>query len=103
MGNPIKVYLVDQASNTESIVYYHKMSGDYYRYLAEFKKDKAKAEASQNAKEAYDQAKTKAEPASSNADANSFLQPTQSHPPWPRAQLLRLLLRDSQQARRSMQ
>lgn len=76
--NLIKVYLVDQASNTESIVYYHKMSGDYYRYLAEFKKDKAKAEASQNAKEAYDQAKTKAEPASSNADANSFLQPT--HP-----------------------
>lgn len=54
------------------------MSGDYYRYLAEFKKDEEKEAASQKAKKAYDEAKTKAEPLSSGAESSTFLAPT--HP-----------------------
>jgi 14-3-3 protein epsilon len=76
--NLIKDHLVNSATNTESIVYYHKMSGDYYRYLAEFKKDDEKEAASQKAKKAYDEAKTKAEPLSSGAESSTFLAPT--HP-----------------------
>jgi 14-3-3 protein epsilon len=74
----IKKHLVDSATSTESVVYYYKMSGDYYRYLAEFKKEGDKDAASQNAKEAYDEAKRRAEPQSNGAEPNTFLPPT--HP-----------------------
>merc|ERR1712087_23813 len=74
----IKDHLVGSATTTESVVYYYKMSGDYFRYLAEFKKDSEKDAASQQAKNAYDEAKRRAEPQSIGAEPNTFLPPT--HP-----------------------
>ena len=37
--------LISTAQSAESKVFYHKMSGDYHRYLAEFKKAEARDEA----------------------------------------------------------
>lgn len=48
--------LVPHSNNGESKVFYHKMSGDYYRYIAEFSSGGAKNEASDNAHEAYKKA-----------------------------------------------
>jgi len=45
--------LIAKAGNSESKVFYHKMSGDYYRYIAEFKEAAEKEAAAQNAKKAY--------------------------------------------------
>jgi len=49
----IKDNLIGTAVSAESKVFYHKMSGDYHRYLAEFKVDEARDEAAANAKKAY--------------------------------------------------
>jgi len=48
--------LIDKATSPESKVFYHKMSGDYYRYIAEFKKDDAKKAAAESARVAYGKA-----------------------------------------------
>lgn len=48
--------LLPHASTAESKVFYHKMSGDYWRYLSEFKTNDPKTSASASAKQAYDQA-----------------------------------------------
>jgi 14-3-3 protein epsilon len=48
--------LLPHATTAESKVFYHKMSGDYWRYLSEFKNDEAKTTAANSAKEAYDSA-----------------------------------------------
>jgi len=45
--------LIKNASTPEAKVFYHKMSGDYFRYLAEFKYGDDKNEAAASAKEAY--------------------------------------------------
>merc|ERR1712032_359438 len=40
----------------ESKVFYQKMKADYYRYIAEFRDGKPKAEAAENARKAYEEA-----------------------------------------------
>lgn len=45
--------LIPNAKNGESKVFYHKMKGDYFRYIAEFKADEAKRDAGENAFAAY--------------------------------------------------
>jgi len=49
----IKDNLLPHAESAESRVFYLKMSGDYYRYLAEFKTGPAKQEAAEDAKQSY--------------------------------------------------
>merc|ERR1712193_492070 len=48
--------LIPQAKDAESKVFYHKMKGDYYRYIAEFTDGEKKSAAAQKAKGAYDDA-----------------------------------------------
>merc|ERR1712118_188867 len=48
--------LISQATAAESKVFYHKMRGDYYRYIAEFKKADAKTQAAEQARQAYTEA-----------------------------------------------
>jgi len=50
--------LISKAANGESKVFYHKMSGDYYRYIAEFTDGDKKQEAAKNAEGAYSEAMT---------------------------------------------
>merc|ERR1712176_1312142 len=53
--------LIKQASTGESKVFYQKMKADYYRYIAEFTTDDKKTKAAENARAAYEEAKTVAE------------------------------------------
>merc|ERR1712110_117397 len=53
--------LIPKASSGESKVFYQKMKADYYRYIAEFSDGDAKTKAAENARKAYDEAKTVAE------------------------------------------
>merc|ERR1711975_178567 len=59
-------FLIAKASNAESKVFYLKMKGDYYRYLAEVALGDAKAAATDDSKksyqEAFDIAKSKMQP-----------------------------------------
>jgi len=48
--------LIPQAKDAESKVFYHKMKGDYYRYIAEFTDGDKKSAAANSAKMAYDDA-----------------------------------------------
>jgi len=52
--------LTPLASSAESKVFYHKMKGDYYRYIAEFSETDAKKAAAEAARLAYDEAMTEA-------------------------------------------
>jgi 14-3-3 protein epsilon len=61
--------LINETLDSESLVFYHKMAGDYYRYLAEFQSDPQRKETSDNALDAYK---------SASGIANSELAPT--HP-----------------------
>jgi 14-3-3 protein epsilon len=74
----IRDALLPHAEGPESKVFYYKMSGDYYRYLAEFKTDsktdKSKTEAAENAKSAY----TAAQKIALGSDDEEGLPPT--HP-----------------------
>ncbi|XP_020575444.1 14-3-3-like protein F [Phalaenopsis equestris] len=45
--------LVSSVSNAESKVFYHKMKGDYHRYLAEFKTGDERKEAAENTLSSY--------------------------------------------------
>ncbi|KAL1923013.1 uncharacterized protein VTP21DRAFT_9389 [Calcarisporiella thermophila] len=49
-------HLIPAASNGESKVFYYKMKGDYYRYLAEFLTSDTRKDAATNAHDAYKQA-----------------------------------------------
>merc|ERR1712196_42576 len=48
--------LIPGAKDAESKVFYHKMKGDYYRYIAEFTDGDKKSAAASSAKGAYDDA-----------------------------------------------
>merc|ERR1711862_349106 len=50
--------LVPKAAHGESKVFYHKMKGDYYRYIAEFTNEGEKTKAAEDARKAYDEAMT---------------------------------------------
>ncbi|XP_058081063.1 14-3-3-like protein GF14 iota [Magnolia sinica] len=65
----IDEHLIPSSSSGESTVFYHKMKGDYYRYLAEFKTHQEKKEAADQSLKGYE--------AASNT-ANTDLPPT--HP-----------------------
>ncbi|XP_058489398.1 tyrosine 3-monooxygenase/tryptophan 5-monooxygenase activation protein, epsilon polypeptide 1 [Solea solea] len=54
-------HLLPSAVSDESKVFYNKMKGDYYRYMAEFETGDRKGEASQNSLLAYNNANTLAE------------------------------------------
>jgi len=48
--------LTTKAGNGESKVFYHKMAGDYYRYIAEFTEGDTKTGAAESARKAYEEA-----------------------------------------------
>jgi len=52
----LNVNLIEHADEAESKVFYYKMKGDYYRYIAEYKTEDAKQKASEDACAAYNQA-----------------------------------------------
>merc|ERR1711990_363786 len=54
-------HLIPKATNGESKVFYYKMKGDYYRYIAEYKEGDKKTEAANNADGAYKEANAVAE------------------------------------------
>jgi len=49
-------HLIPNAQSDEATVFYFKMKGDYYRYMAEFTADSKRKEAGQNSLEAYTKA-----------------------------------------------
>ena len=51
--NVIDRELLPKASSSESRVFYHKMKGDYYRYVSEFAQGPQKATATNNAEMSY--------------------------------------------------
>jgi 14-3-3 protein epsilon len=57
----IDEHLIPSCSGGESTVFYYKMKGDYYRYLAEFKSGGDKKEAADQSLKAYQLASTTAE------------------------------------------
>merc|ERR1712139_414382 len=52
--------LIPAAKDAEAKVFYHKMKGDYFRYIAEFTGGDKKSDAANKAKGAYDDAMTAA-------------------------------------------
>merc|ERR1711865_550625 len=58
--NLLGANLIPAASSAESKVFYSKMKGDYYRYIAEFTDADAKKAAAENARVAYEEAMTQA-------------------------------------------
>jgi len=56
MGQLLDDYLIKNSSTGESKVFYYKMKGDYYRYIAEYKIEAEKSAASEKAHDAYKQA-----------------------------------------------
>jgi 14-3-3 protein epsilon len=56
--NVLDTFLIPSATSNESKVFYHKMKGDYYRYLAEFRAGDDRKEASNQSLSAYEQAST---------------------------------------------
>lgn len=49
-------HLIKSATSDESKVFYYKMKGDYYRYMAEFSAEEERARAAENSLAAYQQA-----------------------------------------------
>lgn len=45
--------LIEQCTTSDGKIFFYKMQGDYYRYLAEFEKDEARAEAAENSRKCY--------------------------------------------------
>ena len=52
----LDTHLIKGATNSETKVFYHKMKGDYYRYLAEFSSGETKEKTKEKAAEAYKEA-----------------------------------------------
>ncbi|RZC12673.1 14-3-3-like protein C isoform B [Glycine soja] len=57
----IDEYLIPSSSSGEPSVFFYKMKGDYYRYLAEFKSGDERKEAADHSMKAYQLASTTAE------------------------------------------
>ncbi|KAL8136710.1 hypothetical protein V2J09_002711 [Rumex salicifolius] len=57
----VNEHLIPSANAGESTVFYYKMKGDYYRYLAEFKSGSERKEAADQSMKAYETATTTAE------------------------------------------
>ena len=57
----ISKQLIDKAGNAEAKVFYHKMKGDYYRYISEYTSGEENKKAGDNAHEAYKAATSVAE------------------------------------------
>ncbi|KAK2969498.1 hypothetical protein RJ640_017338, partial [Escallonia rubra] len=57
----IDKHLIPSASAGESAVFFYKMKGDYYRYMAEFKSGSDKKEVAEQSLKAYQTASTSAE------------------------------------------
>jgi 14-3-3 protein epsilon len=57
----IDEHLIPSCSSGESTVFYYKMKGDYYRYLAEFKSGSERKEAADESLKAYELATSTAE------------------------------------------
>jgi len=57
----LKDNLIPKAEGAEARVFYHKMVGDYYRYLAEFSSGDSRSEAANHAMEGYKAASAVAE------------------------------------------
>eukprot|EP00344_Euplotes_crassus_P007553 CAMPEP_0197007644 /NCGR_PEP_ID=MMETSP1380-20130617/41657_1 /TAXON_ID=5936 /ORGANISM="Euplotes crassus, Strain CT5" /LENGTH=242 /DNA_ID=CAMNT_0042427857 /DNA_START=10 /DNA_END=738 /DNA_ORIENTATION=+ len=57
----LKDKLIPKADGAEAKVFYHKMVGDYYRYLAEFSSGDSRTETANNAMEGYKSASAVAE------------------------------------------
>ncbi|KAI4306390.1 hypothetical protein L6164_029671 [Bauhinia variegata] len=57
----IDEHLIPSCTGGESSVFYYKMKGDYYRYLAEFKSGEERKEAANQSQKAYQTASTTAE------------------------------------------
>lgn len=51
--NLIDSQLIGKASNDEAKVFYHKMKGDYYRYISEYTTGEARKKAGEDAHKAY--------------------------------------------------
>ncbi|KAJ3673744.1 hypothetical protein LUZ60_005736 [Juncus effusus] len=56
----IAIHLLPNSNSGESIVFFYKMKGDYYRYLSEFKEGNEKKDAADQALKAYQAATSKA-------------------------------------------
>ncbi|KAE8700541.1 14-3-3-like protein D [Hibiscus syriacus] len=54
----INEHLIPSCSGGESTVFYYKMKGDYYRYMAEFKTDDERKEAADQSLKAYQASST---------------------------------------------
>eukprot|EP01055_Gregarina_sp_Pseudo9_P001741 Gregarina_sp_Pseudo_9__1740@NODE_2180_length_1111_cov_482_217351_g2008_i0_p1_GENE_NODE_2180_length_1111_cov_482_217351_g2008_i0NODE_2180_length_1111_cov_482_217351_g2008_i0_p1_ORF_typecomplete_len256_score81_781433/PF00244_20/1_6e96TINF2_N/PF14973_6/0_015TINF2_N/PF14973_6/3_5e03FlaF/PF07309_11/2_1e03FlaF/PF07309_11/0_17HAUS6_N/PF14661_6/0_35_NODE_2180_length_1111_cov_482_217351_g2008_i0221988 len=54
--NLLEEFLLKKDSETEALVFYYKMQGDYFRYLCEFCADNTKGDWIKKASEAYEQA-----------------------------------------------
>jgi len=52
----LDTHLIESSSSAESKVFYHKMRGDYYRYIAEFSGNEKKEAPTASALEAYEKA-----------------------------------------------
>jgi 14-3-3 protein epsilon len=48
--------LIPKATTSESKVFYYKMKGDYYRYLAEFQENEERSHSAEKSAEAYEEA-----------------------------------------------
>ncbi|XP_050224039.1 14-3-3-like protein C isoform X2 [Mercurialis annua] len=57
----IDEHLIPSCNASESTVFYYKMKGDYYRYLAEFKSGNERKEVADKSMKAYETASTTAE------------------------------------------
>ncbi|KAF2325462.1 hypothetical protein GH714_028924 [Hevea brasiliensis] len=56
----IDKHLIPSSTSGEATVFYYKMKGDYYRYLAEFKNDQERKEAADQSLKGYEAASTNA-------------------------------------------
>ena len=71
----INDHLVPNSKSDEGKVFYHKMAGDYYRYMCEYKTDEQRDGAAQDAMEAYQTATTIATNGGEGSDQLSSTHP----------------------------